>query len=179
MADLLGLQRRMFSGFRSQWMIDSSGVAKNNNAVNSNGKKKRTLLNFQYLFGCVYTPCIPHGCVHNPFCTFFVHPMLIKKKEWPTRVHISEKLCKTIILEWRCIEQNAEIRSQFICFPEQLCCLTVNQTHQHWCCFSWTKSKSALNKSPVCVRCGLHKYYTQPQAQVSIVFEMFQLYYVL
>lgn len=37
MADLLGLQRRMFSGFRSQWMIDSSGVAKNNNAVN---KKK-------------------------------------------------------------------------------------------------------------------------------------------
>lgn len=34
MADLLGLQRRMFSGFRSQWMIDSSGVAKNNNAVN-------------------------------------------------------------------------------------------------------------------------------------------------
>lgn len=33
MADLLGLHSRMFSGFRSQWMIDSSGVARNNNAV--------------------------------------------------------------------------------------------------------------------------------------------------
>lgn len=32
-ADLLGLHSRMFSGFRSQWMIDSSGVARNNNAV--------------------------------------------------------------------------------------------------------------------------------------------------
>lgn len=33
MADLLGLHSRMFSGFRSQWMIDSSGVARNNNAL--------------------------------------------------------------------------------------------------------------------------------------------------
>lgn len=33
MADLLGLHNRMFSGFRSQWMIDNSGVARNNNAV--------------------------------------------------------------------------------------------------------------------------------------------------
>ena len=35
-ADLLGLHSRMFSGFRSQWMIDSSGVARNNNAVDKN-----------------------------------------------------------------------------------------------------------------------------------------------
>lgn len=33
MADLLGLHSRIFSGFRSQWIIDSSGVARNNNAV--------------------------------------------------------------------------------------------------------------------------------------------------
>lgn len=33
MADLLGLHSSMFSGFRSQWMIDSSGVARNNSAV--------------------------------------------------------------------------------------------------------------------------------------------------
>lgn len=37
MADLLGLHSRMFSGFRSQWMIDSSGVARNNNAVGNKG----------------------------------------------------------------------------------------------------------------------------------------------
>lgn len=39
-ADLLGLHSRMFSGFRSQWMIDSSGVARNNNAVD----RKDTIL---------------------------------------------------------------------------------------------------------------------------------------
>lgn len=33
MADLLGLHSRIFSGFRSQWMIDNSGVARNNKAV--------------------------------------------------------------------------------------------------------------------------------------------------
>lgn len=35
MALLLGLQRRMFSGFRSQWMMLSSGVAKKSSAVHS------------------------------------------------------------------------------------------------------------------------------------------------
>ena len=36
MADRLGLHNKIFSGFRSQWMIDSSGVARNNNAVDKN-----------------------------------------------------------------------------------------------------------------------------------------------
>lgn len=35
MALLLGLQRRMFSGFRSQWMMLSSGVARKSSAVHS------------------------------------------------------------------------------------------------------------------------------------------------
>lgn len=35
MALLLGLQRRMFSGFRSQWMMLSSGVARKRSAVHS------------------------------------------------------------------------------------------------------------------------------------------------
>ena len=32
----MGLHNKIFSGFRSQWMIDSSGVARNNNAVDKN-----------------------------------------------------------------------------------------------------------------------------------------------
>lgn len=35
MADLLGLQSRMFSGLRSQWMMLSSGVARKSSAVHS------------------------------------------------------------------------------------------------------------------------------------------------
>lgn len=32
---LLGLHKRIFSGFKSQWIMLSSGVAKNNNAVHN------------------------------------------------------------------------------------------------------------------------------------------------
>lgn len=35
MADRLGLQRRIFSGFKSQWMMLSSGVDRNSRAVHS------------------------------------------------------------------------------------------------------------------------------------------------
>ena len=35
MAERLGLQRRMFSGLRSQWMMDSSGVDRKSSAVQS------------------------------------------------------------------------------------------------------------------------------------------------
>lgn len=99
MADLLGLQRRMFSGFRSQWMIDSSGVAKNNNAVSNNKKIGFDhLLHFPSFFFCRFIP----GC--NFFLFFFslVHHTLIKsgvanKQLCPHQVQTSEPTCTQLL----------------------------------------------------------------------------------
>ena len=113
MADRLGLHNKIFSGFRSQWMIDSSGVARNNNAVGKNKRytdKHITLLSLSLSLYIVFNICyrIPNKTIKSVKC-FICHSSLFFMKHFIYKIsimaHYPSNICNilnafVIYFEW-------------------------------------------------------------------------------